>query len=161
MLHKPLDALTLSVFLKQADRSRFKRLMILIGYAAVCPITAALLLSSGINPFAWFGGHAISAALAFSTGIFLCIALSDLLPEIHFHNHDRFKMTLMLLLGVAAAYAIRSIETDSRHQHVHAASEILLQPVAVGHALNTNERVEQHFCNRSCTAFTDTLEGMA
>ena len=42
-----------------------------------------------------------SAALAFSAGTFLCVALSDLLPELQFHEHDRLKLSLALLLGVA------------------------------------------------------------
>ncbi len=40
-----------------------------------------------------------AATLAFSAGTFLCIALSDLLPELHFHAHDRFKLSLALLFG--------------------------------------------------------------
>ena len=39
------------------------------------------------------------AALAFSAGTFLCIALSDLLPELQFHAHDRFKLSVALLAG--------------------------------------------------------------
>jgi zinc and cadmium transporter len=41
-----------------------------------------------------------AAALAFSAGTFLCIALSDLLPELHFHAHDRVKLSLSLLAGL-------------------------------------------------------------
>jgi zinc and cadmium transporter len=46
----------------------------------------------------WFGTRTIlpispsswtSAALAFSAGTFPCIALSDLLPELSFHSHQR------------------------------------------------------------------------
>ena len=42
-----------------------------------------------------------AAALAFSAGTFLCIALSDLLPELQFHAHDRTKLSLALLAGFA------------------------------------------------------------
>ena len=41
-----------------------------------------------------------SPRLAFSAGTFLCIALSDLLPELQFHSHDRLKLSIALLLGV-------------------------------------------------------------
>ena len=40
-----------------------------------------------------------AAALAFSGGTFLCIALSDLLPELQFHAHDRTKLSVALLAG--------------------------------------------------------------
>ena len=40
-----------------------------------------------------------AVALSFSAGTFLCIALSDLLPELQFHSHDRFKLSLALLSG--------------------------------------------------------------
>ena len=35
-------------------------------------------------------------ALAFSAGTFICIAASDVLPELQFHKHDRVAMTCML-----------------------------------------------------------------
>jgi zinc and cadmium transporter len=41
-----------------------------------------------------------AVALAFSAGTFLCIALSDLLPELQFHSHDRLKLSVALLAGV-------------------------------------------------------------
>ena len=43
-----------------------------------------------------------SKTLAFSAGTFLCIALSDLLPELQFHAHDRWKLSAALLAGVGA-----------------------------------------------------------
>ena len=39
-------------------------------------------------------------ALAFSAGTFICIAASDVLPELQFHKHDRVAMTVMLVLGL-------------------------------------------------------------
>ena len=43
----------------------------------------------------------LSATLAFSAGTFLCIALSDLLPELQFHAHDRWPLSMALLGGFA------------------------------------------------------------
>jgi len=37
---------------------------------------------------------------------FLCIALSDLLPDIHFHSHDRGKLIVPLLVGISLAYVL-------------------------------------------------------
>ena len=36
-------------------------------------------------------------ALAFSAGTFLCISLGDLLPEVHFHSHDRLWLSVQLI----------------------------------------------------------------
>ena len=52
----------------------------------------------------------VSAALAFSAGTFLCISLSDVLPELQFHRHDRFKLSLALLLGIALSWGISIFE---------------------------------------------------
>ncbi|MHC5543735.1 ZIP family metal transporter, partial [Singulisphaera rosea] len=43
--------------------------------------------------------YGTAAALAFSAGTFLCIALSDLLPELQFHAHDRLTLSASLLAG--------------------------------------------------------------
>ena len=51
-----------------------------------------------------------AVALAFSAGTFLCIALSDLLPELQFHAHDRFKLSLALLAGFCLMAATSVID---------------------------------------------------
>jgi zinc and cadmium transporter len=58
----------------------------------------------------WF---AIPPALAFSSGVFLCIAGSDLLPELQFHHHDRWKLSAALVLGLLVAYAAGRLEGHS------------------------------------------------
>ena len=40
----------------------------------------------------------------------MCIALSDLLPELQFHQHDRLKLSVALLLGVALAWGVTRLE---------------------------------------------------
>ena len=49
-------------------------------------------------------------ALGFCAGTFLCIASSDLLPELQFHSHDRFKLSAALLAGLAVAVIIGLFE---------------------------------------------------
>jgi zinc and cadmium transporter len=56
------------------------------------------------------GGLLLPAALAFSAGAFICIALGDLLPEVQFHSHDRAQLTVLFLLGIVIAWAIGAIE---------------------------------------------------
>ena len=45
-------------------------------------------------------------ALALRMGSFLCIACTDLLPELQFHSHDRLKLSLALLAGIGIAVVI-------------------------------------------------------
>ena len=42
-------------------------------------------------------------------------ALSDLLPEVHFHSHDRIVLTLAFLQGIGIAYAIGALEPGNLH----------------------------------------------
>jgi zinc and cadmium transporter len=71
-------------------------------------------LGSGrLEPAAARGLNA--AALAFSAGTFLCIALSDLLPELQFHEHDRLKLSLALLGG----FALMAATAFGEHGHDH------------------------------------------
>jgi len=44
------------------------------------------------------GSSFTGCVLAFSSGTFVCIALSDLLPEVQFHSHDRLKLFLRVIL---------------------------------------------------------------
>ena len=72
----------------------------------VCPLGAALFVAGAqAGSAALLGG-----ALAFAAGAFLCISLGDLLPEVQFHRHDRLKLSVALLLGVALAYAVTFLE---------------------------------------------------
>ena len=41
--------------------------------------------------------------------------MSDLLPELQFHRHDRIKLSMALLAGLLLAYLVGLMEPD----HVH------------------------------------------
>ena len=79
--------------------SRWLAHLINAGFALMIPLGVALfVLGVGhLSPDAASGWTAI--ALAFSAGTFLCIALSDLLPELQFHSHDRLKLSISLIAG--------------------------------------------------------------
>lgn len=120
MLHKPLDALTISTLMTDSGASPSSRRVVLFLFALICPVSALLILL-GLDLLVGndaASGLYIGAALAFSAGVFLCISLSDLLPEVHFHSHDRVKMTVVLLLGVGLALALVTIEPAHRHGEV-------------------------------------------
>jgi zinc and cadmium transporter len=52
----------------------------------------------------------LPAALGFSAGAFICIALADLLPEVQFHSHDRLKLTASFAVGLMIALALGVLE---------------------------------------------------
>lgn len=115
LLHKPLDALSITT-LMQARRWTWRSQQIVnAGFALMCPLGAWFV-------FFWIQSNesagrpaALGIALAISAGVFLCISLSDLLPEVQFHRHDRFKLSAALLLGVLCAYTIRFLEPAHSH----------------------------------------------
>lgn len=124
LLHKPLDALSVTSLMVVSGWSNTARRMVNIGFAAMCPLGAGLFIL-GVGDL---DGQAkwTAIALAFSAGAFLCIALSDLLPEIQFHSHDRVSLTLALVLGIAVAWGIGKLEPESAHAgHVASANNAL------------------------------------
>ncbi len=114
LLHKPLDAISITSLMIAGGWSARWRHMVNGGFALMCPLGAALFFL-GIGQFTQHQAAIVGCALAFSAGVFLCISLGDLLPEVEFHAHDRVKLSFMLLLGVALAYAIVLLEPA----HVH------------------------------------------
>lgn len=112
-LHKPLDAISITSLMVNAAPSR--RLLVNVGFALMCPV-GALLFWSGAD-MAGSVGTVAGWALAFSAGVFLCISLSDLLPEMEFHSHSRIPLTLALLIGIAIAWAIGLVEGSGAHTH--------------------------------------------
>jgi zinc and cadmium transporter len=115
-LHKPLDSMTIGTLLAAGNWSVRFRHVVNVLFALVIPVGVAafhfgLRLDSGEE--AVFVG----CAMAFSAGTFLCISMSDLLPELHFHRHDRIKLTLALLLGLTLAYGIGLFETEGHDHH--------------------------------------------
>ena len=110
LLHKPLDAYSIIGMMKSAGYGRRALGAANIGFALLCPLVA-LASYLGVGLLDPHGAAAtVGYVLAFAAGAFLCIALSDLLPEIHFHSHDRGKLILALLAGIVLAYALHLVE---------------------------------------------------
>ena len=115
-LHKPLDSMSITTLMAASGWSTRSRWRINLIYAAICPAAALLFYSVIGQQFVGSTGElVISCALAFSAGVFLCIALGDLLPEIQFHSHDRIKYSACLMIGVVLAWALRFVEPAHLH----------------------------------------------
>lgn len=117
MLHKPLDALSITALMSASHWPVNIRQAVNAGFALMCPL-GAILFTAGLQHFTSDQQLVIGSALGFSAGVFICIALGDLLPELQFHTHDRVKLSIALLAGVLLAYLIGFIEPGG-HQHEH------------------------------------------
>lgn len=119
VLHKPLDALSVSAMLSATRLSKATKVRTNIMFALMCPV-GALLFLAGFTVLEGYSHSWVGIMLALSAGSFICIALSDLLPEVHFHSHDRTKLTIVFVLGLALAYSIGQFEPEGAHSmHEH------------------------------------------
>jgi len=109
ILHKPFDAMAVSTLMAAGGSSRSSR-HLLNGLFALASPLGALLFYFGASHLGGGSVPVLGCALAFCAGSFLCIASSDLLPELQFHSHDRFKLSVMLLAGLAVAILIKQLE---------------------------------------------------
>jgi zinc and cadmium transporter len=100
LVHKPADALTISTLMVRGGSARGFVHLVNFGFGLMIP-AGVVLFVMGTSGFTRSAASSVTAgALSFSSGTFLCIALSDLLPELQFHSHDRLKLSLALLAGV-------------------------------------------------------------
>jgi zinc and cadmium transporter len=117
LLHKPLDSLSITALMAAGGWSRRAQQFANLAYATMCPV-GALLFYLGVHQSP-MQQMVIGLALAFSAGIFLCISMGDLLPELEFHSHDQVKLSFALVLGVVLAYCIGFLEPDHAHGGKH------------------------------------------
>lgn len=109
-LHRPLDAMTIGTLMSISGRSMKMRHIVNFAFALLIPV-GVVLFYAGLRGEADHG-LITSSTLAFSAGTFLCIAMSDLLPELQFHQHDRVKLSAALLLGLALAWGVTLLEAQ-------------------------------------------------
>ncbi len=112
-LHKPLDSLSLTCVMSGGRWTRKSIALVNLAFASMCPL-GALVFYFGLS-----GANSnqilLSCALGFAGGIFLCISLADILPELQFHQHDRGLLSAALLFGVLFAYLIGFVEPEHSH----------------------------------------------
>lgn len=114
VLHKPLDAMTIAVLMGHGRWSIASQSAVNGLFALAVPL-GIVLFNLGVAPLGGAeGGAGIAAGVAFSAGVFLCVAMSDLLPELQFHDHDRIALSLALVAGLGVAEVARQLET---HNH--------------------------------------------
>ncbi|WP_169976957.1 ZIP family metal transporter [Tautonia rosea] len=121
IVHKPADALTVISLMLRARTTPAMAHLVNFGFSLMIPIGVALFLIGVLLLDAPRSGIVTASALAFSAGTFLCIALSDLLPELHFHSHDRTKLSIAFLLGLGLMFL--SSFGESEHAHSSNAHE--------------------------------------
>ena len=123
-LHKPLDAFAITSTMKASGWSVGYQNLVNFLFSLACPL-GALLFYFGFTQVS-DSGWWLGCGLALSAGFFVCISLSDLLPEVAFHDHDRGKLTAALFLGVALAVGVENLPGHSHNHsgtHEHQASE--------------------------------------
>lgn len=125
-LHKPFDAMTIGMLMARGRWSLPWRHVVNTLFSLAIPVGVLIfylgLLPEPTDPAIGTRRLFVAYALAFSAGTFLCISLSDLLPELQFHQHDRVKLSVALLLGLAVAYLAGQLEEAvGSHHHPPAA----------------------------------------
>ncbi len=113
-LHKPVDAMSIATLMKAGGWSSRSRTIANVCFAMLAP-AAAFATVLGLASMGSLSGYWLGCGLAASAGVFLCIALADLLPEMQFHAHNRWRLTAALLAGVALAWGIQFLEPAHLH----------------------------------------------
>jgi zinc and cadmium transporter len=134
-LHKPADALAISTVLSRKGVSRQLIGLVQFGFALMIPIGAGAFYLIGSRMSEEHMEQLTGAALAFSAGTFLLVALSDLLPEVQFHRHDRVPLFLTLTAGVVFMGLIALLEGhhDKHGHHAQHGAEVHAPGQAGGH----------------------------
>jgi zinc and cadmium transporter len=110
VVHKPADALTIVSLMLRSGVPRRLAHLVNLGFALMIPL-GVVFFSLGLGQLSPGAASRFTAiALSFSAGTFLCIALSDLLPELQFHQHDRLKLSTGLLAGFCLMAATSTLE---------------------------------------------------
>ncbi|TWU06916.1 zinc transporter ZupT [Symmachiella macrocystis] len=129
LLHKPLDAVSITSLMAVGGWSPRWRNIINGGFAMMCPLGAVLFLF-GVRQFGDSQQQIVGSVLAFSAGVFVCIALSDLLPEMEFHSHNRAQLSLTLAAGIGLAWGLTFLSPV--HLHAPTAAPVAAPTVMIG-----------------------------
>ena len=110
LAHKVPSSFSLSSILRAEGYSRRRSLLMNAAFATMVPIGAGLYLAlRGLVHAENF----TSLALAASSGTFLHLAFSDIIPELHRRGGSKLRLTGALLLGVGVMWLLRLVN----HHH--------------------------------------------
>ena len=123
ILHKPFDAMAVSTLMTAGGSSKFSK-HLLNGLFALATPLGVVCFYLGAAQFVGSNEVFLGCALAFCAGTFLCIAGSDLLPELQFHSHDRVKLSIALIIGLTVAVLVGMKETHSHETHSHGPEDV-------------------------------------
>jgi zinc and cadmium transporter len=106
LAHKVPNAFSLSAILRAEGYGRGRALAMNAAFALMVPVGAALYvgLREAVRVEAF-----TSAALAASSGTFLHLSLSDILPDLHRRGMGRWRLSLAVLAGLALMGALRLV----------------------------------------------------
>ena len=106
VLHKPFDGLAIVTLMGRDGRGSMAKWIATLLYAIVTPAGILLTWAIGgtVNLEVW-----AAPAVAITAGLLLCIALSDILPELQYHTHDRLLLSGALVVGLLIAVAASSL----------------------------------------------------
>ena len=108
ILHKPFDALIIGTLMAAGGWSKGARHLVNALFALAIPTGVVLFYVSA--QYANESHLLLGRALAFAAGTFLCIATSDLLPELQFHAHDRIKLSVAFMSGLLLSILVGRFE---------------------------------------------------
>jgi zinc and cadmium transporter len=106
LAHKIPSSVSLTAILRAEGYGRRQALLMNASFALMVPAGAAIFLVVDRMVAA---SSFTAVALAASAGSFLQLSLSDILPDLHRRGGDRWKISLALLAGLAAMWALRSL----------------------------------------------------
>jgi zinc and cadmium transporter len=115
VLHKPFDSLTIGTLMAADSRSPALRHLLNAMYSLVTPLGVVLFFAAA--QAVGVAHEGLGQVLGFAAGAFICIATSDLLPELQFHRHDRLTLSAALVAGIAVAWATVWLEGGHDHSH--------------------------------------------
>jgi zinc and cadmium transporter len=109
LAHKVPSSFSLSSILRAEGYSRRRSLLMNAAFATMVPIGAGLYLAlRGLVHTESF----TPLALAASSGTFLHLALSDIIPDLHRRGGSKLRLTGALLLGVGVMWLLRLVNHD-------------------------------------------------
>jgi len=141
VLHKPADSLTISTLLIKNRISSKIAIIIQIIFALMIPLGVVLFVGGESFIESQLETAFTGCVLAFSAGTFICIAMSDLLPEVQFHSHDRIKLFVAMILGLLIMLCASAIESWFHKESHQDSMSYLIKNVQDNKTLNSKVEI--------------------